>query len=584
MVAADRDETKAAARIGATIGSDLRADVDERASADERAETKARRAKPASASSGGRSRYTWVSGLSARILAINLLSIGLLFVGVLYLDRYQNVLIRGELDALSRQAEVIARALGELGVEPNVIQDEGLDVTRVRRIVRRLGVVTSSRIRVYGPDGLPMADSRMLTGPAGTVRMVPLPPPLQGDPFARFAIDLYNSMVNWLPRRGDLPVYRDAGAEQPLAEVKAALTGTQGREIRKTESGGLILSTAVPVQRYKQVLGALMLSVEGDEIDRAVRDVRFEILGIFGISLLVTILLSLYLAGTITRPVQRLAEAAEYVRSNRHRRDVLPTLGDRRDEIGDLSRSITAMTEELWRRMDAIEGFAADVAHEIKNPLTSLRSAVETAARVEDPERQRRLLAVIVDDVERLNRLITDISTASRIDAEISREEVERVDVGGLLGTLAEVYGAAAEDRGGPRVHAEVEAPDRLFVNGHEGRLVQVLRNLVENAISFSPPEGGVRLRARREADKVVILVEDDGPGIPEGKLAAVFNRFYSERPEGEKFGTHSGLGLSISQQIIEAHHGGIRAENRSDPSGQVLGARFVIRLPAADV
>ncbi len=532
---------------------------------------------------GRRARYSWVSGLSARILAINLLSIGILFVGVLYLDRYQNVLIRGELDALTRQAEVIARTLGELGVEPNVIQDEGLDPNRVRRIVRRLAVVTSSRIRVYGPNGRMIADSRVLTGPAGTVRMVPLPPPLKGDPLARLAIDLYNSMVNWLPRRGDLPVWRDGTSAEPFDEVSAALTGVPEREVRKTESGGLVLSTAVPVQRYKQIFGALMLSVEGGEIDRAVRDVRFEILGIFAVSLLVTTLLSLYLAGTITRPVQRLAEAAEEVRSNRHRRGALPSLEDRRDEIGDLSRSISAMTEELWRRLDAIEGFAADVAHEIKNPLTSLRSAVETAARIEDPERQRRLLAVIVDDVERLNRLITDISTASRIDAEISREAVERVDVGGLLGTLAEVYAAAAEDRGGPSVHAEVEDPDRLFVNGHEGRLVQVLRNLVENAISFSPAAGGVRLRARRDGDHVVISVEDDGPGIPDGKLAAVFDRFYSERPEGEKFGTHSGLGLSISRQIIEAHHGDIRAENPRDPAATILGARFVIRLPAAD-
>lgn len=533
---------------------------------------------------GFRLRWPSMSGLTARILTINLVSIAILFVGVLYLDRYQNALIRGELDALTRQAEVIARAIGELGVEPNVIQDEGLDPVRVQRIVRRLSVVTSSRIRVYHPSGLVMADSRRLAGPAGTVRIVPLPPPTENEPLARLAIELYDAMVNWLPRRGQLPVWHDHRPDSgPLEEVSTALAGASQRAVRKTERGGLVLSTAVPVQRYKQVLGALMLSLDGDEIDNAVRDVRFEILSIFAFTLLVTVLMSLYLAGTITRPIQRLAHAAELVRGSRHRRFDIPDFGGRKDEIGDLSRSIRAMTEELWRRLDAIEGFAADVAHEIKNPLTSLRSAVETAARIEDPERQRRLLAVIVDDVERLNRLITDISSASRIAAEISREEVERVDIGGLLGTLGEVYRAAREDRGGPRVHAELAAPERLVVNGHEGRLVQVLRNLIENAVSFSPPEGSVHLRAHRENGDVVIAVEDEGPGLPDGKLEAVFDRFYSERPEGEKFGTHSGLGLSISRQIVEAHEGMIRAENRKSPSGETIGARFIIRLPAAD-
>lgn len=529
-------------------------------------------------------RWPSVSGLTARILAINLVSIAILFVGVLYLDRYQNALIRGELDALTRQAEVIARTIGELGIEPNVIQDEGLDPVRVQRIVRRLSVVTSHRIRVYHPSGAILADSRRLAGSAGAVRIVPLPPPMENEPLARLAIELYNAMVNWLPRRGQLPLWQEHGPETaPLREVASALSGTTERTVRKTEQGGLILSTAVPVQRYRQVLGALMLSLDGDEIDSAVREVRFEILSIFAFTLLVTVLLSLYLAGTITRPIQRLAQAAELVRNNRHRRIDIPDFGGRKDEIGDLSRSIRSMTEELWRRLDAIEGFAADVAHEIKNPLTSLRSAVETASRVDDPERQRRLLAVIVDDVERLNRLITDISSASRIAAEISREEEERVDIGGLLGTLAEVYGAAREDRGGPRVRAELSAPERLAVNGHEGRLVQVLRNLIENAISFSPTGGTVRLRAHRENGEVVIVVEDDGRGLPDGKLEAVFNRFYTERPEGEKFGTHSGLGLSISRQIVEAHEGTVRAENRKSPSGETLGARFIIRLPAAD-
>ena len=570
--------------MAATDRHDLRADPSDHLQAETNADAKrAVRQAPKRRRRFGL-RWPSVSGLTARILAINLVSIAILFIGVLYLDRYQNALIRGELDALTRQADVVARAIGELGIEPNVIQDEGLDPVRVQRIVRRLSVVTSSRIRVYHPTGVLLADSRRLSGPAGLVRIVPLPPPMENEPLARLAIELYEAMVNWLPRRGQLPLWREQQPEGGvIKEVGVALAGGTERAVRKTEQGGLILSTAVPVQRYKQVLGALMLSLDGDEIDTAVREVRFEILSIFAFTLLVTILLSLYLAGTITRPIQRLAHAAVLVRNSRHRRIQIPDFGGRRDEIGDLSRSIRSMTEELWRRLDAIEGFAADVAHEIKNPLTSLRSAVETAARIDDPERQKRLLAVIVDDVERLNRLITDISSASRIAAEISREEEERVDVGGLLGTLAEVYGVAREDRGGPPVRAELTDPEKLIVTGHEGRLVQVLRNLIENAISFSPPDGTVRLRAERERGAVVIVVEDDGPGLPDGKLEAVFDRFYSERPEGEKFGTHSGLGLSISRQIVEAHDGTLRAENRKSPAGEPLGARFIIRLPVAD-
>lgn len=521
-----------------------------------------------------------VSRLTIRILAINLLSIAILFIGVLYLDRYQNSLIRGELDALDRQAEVMARAVAELAVETDATVEPGLLAERVRRIVRRLSGVLASRIRIYGPKGRLIADSRMLTGPGGTVRIQPLPPPAP-DPVQRFANRVYDRIVNWLPRRSELPVWNEVTGPQALFEdVQLALGGTVARKVRATEAGGLFLSVAVPVQRYKQVLGALMLSVEGADIDEAVREVRFEFLGMFSVTLAITILLSLYLAGTITRPIQRLAAAAELVRTSHSRRQTIPDFGRRGDEIGELSRALKTMTEDLWARMDAIERFAADVAHEIKNPLTSLRSAVETAARIDDPERLQRLMAVITDDVARLNRLISDISDASRIDAELSREDRSLVDIGRVLSALAEVYAATAEDRGGPPVLAEVEEMGGLIVAGQEDRLVQVLRNLIENARSFSPPQGAIRLRARRDGEHVAISVEDDGPGMPDGKLEAVFDRFYSERPEGEKFGTHSGLGLSISKQIVDAHSGEIRAENRRSAQGEILGARFVVRLP----
>ncbi|MEO0035922.1 MAG: hypothetical protein RLZZ501_1945, partial [Pseudomonadota bacterium] len=294
----------------------------------------------------------------------------------------------------------------------------------------------------------------------------------------------------------------------------------------------------------------------------------------FLLSLALTVGLSLYLAGTIARPVRRLALAAERVRHGQGRAALIPDLSRRGDEIGELSVALKEMTEALWRRMDAIEAFAADVAHEIKNPLTSLRSAVETAARIEDPDRRRRLMAIIQDDVGRLDRLISDISDASRIDAEMSRAEAGAVAVAAMLDTLFEVYRVTRAESG-PTFTLDRPANDPLTVWGIESRLVQVLRNLITNAMSFSPPGGVIRLVACRGGGWVRVTIEDQGPGIPPNKLDAIFDRFYSERPEGEKFGTHSGLGLSISRQIVEAHGGRIRAENRAEG-----GARFIVELP----
>ncbi|WP_343714225.1 HAMP domain-containing sensor histidine kinase, partial [Inquilinus sp.] len=290
----------------------------------------------------------------------------------------------------------------------------------------------------------------------------------------------------------------------------------------------------------------------------------------------VTIILSLYLAGTITRPIRRLARAAERVQQGRGRKIEIPDMSGRRDEIGELASALRAMTAALWTRIDAIERFAADVSHEIKNPLTSLRSAVETTARITDPAQQRRLMAIILEDVQRLDRLITDISDASRLDAELSRAETGTVDIARMLGMLTELYKTTLEDTG-IKVSLSLPPGSALTVPGIEDRLVQVFRNLITNAISFSPPDGAITLRARREGAWVIATIEDDGPGIPPAKLEAIFDRFYTERPAGEKFGTHSGLGLSISKQIITAHRGQIFAENREGRPG----ARFTVKIPA---
>jgi len=366
-------------------------------------------------------------------------------------------------------------------------------------------------------------------------------------------------------------------------EVMSALQGESARALRADFWEGMTLYVAVPVRRYKQIVGAILLSREGEDILATLRSVRLDILKIFAVTLAVTVLLSLYLAGTIARPIHHLAEAAEQVRRHHDRHVVIPDFTGQGDEIGDLSGAFRDMTAALWQRMDAIESFAADVAHEIKNPLTSLRSAVETVANVKDPEQQRKLLAVVLDDIQRIDRLISDISDASRLDAELSRATRTPVDVAGLLTTLGDMH-STTSGGGKPILTVETETGTDLQVPAIEGRLVQVFRNLVANAVSFSPPEGLITYRVTRESSKdgdwVTVAIEDQGPGIPENKRETIFERFYTERPEGEKFGIHSGLGLSISRQIVEAHSGTLRAENLTGEDGRVGGARFTVRLP----
>ncbi len=529
-----------------------------------------------------------ISPLTLRILAVNVLALALLGIGLLFLGQYESSLIDTELQALKTQGEIFAAALGEGAVIDSVAEGEELIPELGRQMMRRLVEPTRTRARLFDAAGNLVADSRVLRGPGGIVQIRELPPP---EPptnfFSRIADGLYDWIVGRLPSHADWPEYRDIHSPHAgdYPEVGRALAGDSARAVRRDRAtGGLQLSVAVPVQRYKQVLGAVMLSVGSADLEQAVRAVRLDILKAFLIALTVTVLLSIYLAGTIARPIRRLAGAADRVRRGLGREVVIPDFSRRGDEIGDLSNALREMTGVLWQRMDAIDRFAADVAHEIKNPLTSLRSAVETAARVEDPAKQRRLLAIILEDVQRLDRLISDISDASRLDAELSRHEHAPVALDRMLATLVELHEATATD-GASHLRLVVPGnarPAEFVVPGIADRLVQVLRNLIANAISFSPRGGTITLAVQRDQDTVVVTIDDEGPGIPDGKLAAIFDRFYSERPAGEKFGTHSGLGLSISKQIVEAHRGIIRAENRRRAGGAVAGARFIVRLPAA--
>ncbi len=523
------------------------------------------------------------SPLTARILALNILALGILVGGLLYLGDYRQGLIEAERSAMLTQGRVFAAALGESTVYTAKGGGQKLDAELAQMVVRRMVAATRMRARLFVPEGSLAVDSRRLSAPGGMIEVEELPPVSSDDGVGGMVIDVYDWFVSLFPQETGLPPYREPIEQtaEDYSEVAMALAGETSTAVRRTEGGGLIISVAVPVQRLRQVAGAIMLTKDASEIEASVRSVRLDILTISGVVLAVTVLLSFYLAGTIARPVRRLAEAAERVRRGAGRRVPIPDFTARRDEIGDLSGALRDMTAELLDRLEAIERFAADVAHEIKNPLTSLKSAVETAARVEDPEQQKKLLAIIQEDVHRLDRLITDISHASRLDAEIARAETATFDVAELLRNLADGHNQTAKD-GVATVDLHLPDGATLSVHGVADQVAQVVHNLVGNAVSFSPPGARIAIAAARDEGHVAITVEDKGPGIPEAKLTAIFDRFYTDRPEGRQWGTHSGLGLSISKQIVEAHGGTIAAENVTDSRGEIAGARFVIRLPAA--
>jgi len=439
---------------------------------------------------------------------------------------------------------------------------------------------TKTRARIYDRDGVLILDSRNLYG-RGDVLRFDLPPPNAERP--GFMERAFIALRRWFGR-GDLPLYNELGPEngKGYQEVAQALNGAHASMVRVNERGEVIVSVAVPVQRFRAVRGALMLSTQGADIDDMVEAERLAIVKVFFVAAGVMVVLSMLLAGTIAGPVRRLADGAERVRRRIRTRVEIPDFTRRRDEIGELSGALRDMTNALYTRIEAIESFAADVAHELRNPLTSLRSAVETLPVAKTEQSRQRLLAVIEHDVKRLDRLISDISDASRLDAELQRQEAAPIDFAKLLDALVKAANEVHTDGVTVTLTFEGSPLSEFKIAGHDSRIGQVVSNLVDNARSFSPAGGTVRITCRRLRGEVEVLVDDEGPGIRPEALDKIFERFYTDRPE-QGFGQNSGLGLSISKQIVEAHGGTIRVENRmgGQPS-RVLGARFVVRLPAS--
>jgi two-component system, OmpR family, sensor histidine kinase ChvG len=528
------------------------------------------------------------NSITRRIIVLNFFAVAILVSGIFYVNQYRVKFIETRVESLTTQAAIIASAIAQtsknsssepanssqpgenrLVIPPGLSNSDlsfRIDPEIVAPMLRDLVGPTKTRARVFDTDGTLISDSRQLYHYAQSNRLEGV---ADSDSDILNDIWTYLKAEFWTP---DLPVYKDMGPDgKAYEEVRVALAGSPAPLIRITESGERVISIAMPIQRDQTTLGALMLTTQGSDIDELIAQEHLQIVAIAGLVVLVTAVLSLALAGTIAEPMRRLAIAAERVRKNIKNREQIPDFSERPDEIGNLSRALRDMTNALYSRLDSIESFAADVSHELKNPLTSLRNAASLLPSIKADADRQKLVDIINHDVRRLDRLITDISDASRLDAELARETARPVNLASLLQMLCEI---TRENRvaSGLKIVLTVEGctpPAQIsnckdyIVNGHDSRLSQVIVNLLDNAISFSPKGGTIYVSAKRTRKKsqIEVRVEDEGPGISDENLEKVFNRFYTDRPES--FGQNSGLGLNISQQIVNAHKGTIWAENR---------------------
>ncbi|WP_298158153.1 stimulus-sensing domain-containing protein [Brevundimonas sp.] len=507
------------------------------------------------------------SRLGGLILVLNLISLLILLGGALALNEWRTGLVQARQESLLGQAELLSKVLSDKEYTRGEPIPE-LNPDQAAKVLIDRFVPEGQRARIFDRDGVLLVDSFDVSD---TIDGEPLPP----------------------ARPAGTPAPPDTGADKAATtlenanvaledEILAALAGDPQTTVRRSESGERVVSVSLPIRHVQQVLGVLTL--EANDVDQILDAQRRALIPFALVALAVNLLASLLLHLFVARPVMRLSAAADQVRLQRARAISLPDLEDRRDEIGDLARSLESMTDTLSTRMDAIERFAADVSHEIKNPLTSIRSALETLDLVQDQDKRDRLTAVLQQDVRRLDRLITDISNASRLDAELSRDRPRPVDLSALLTDIVGVYETTSKPGEAPvALDIALDAPARVM--GRDGPLGQVFRNLIDNARSFSPAGASVRVSVIRDdldALPLHVRVEDDGPGIPADNLETVFERFYTSRPRGAAFGSNSGLGLSIVRQIVEAHGGRVTATNRLDASGAVEGARFEVALPAA--
>ncbi|MFA6140945.1 MAG: stimulus-sensing domain-containing protein [Hyphomicrobium sp.] len=553
------------------------------------------------------------ASLLRRILISNLMGFFILVGGILYLGWFHTWLIDAKLDALKTQGRIIADAIAanakvvreRIVIDPSAIPDASSNTPsnfpddglaslelsihpeEVTPILRKLIQPTNTRARIYARDGTLIVDTAQTLARWTAMRNEPT---TVNDSEAPETQNVWTRLTRYLFKE-PLPVYQEIGVGNGMAykEVRAALEGEEKSMLLLNRKGEQIVSIAQPIRRFSDVQGVLLLSTRPGQIDKILREERVVILVLAGIALLASVVTSLLLARTVAGPMRRLSAAAERVSHNIDARTQLPEYAGRTDEVAQMATAFHAMTSALCRRIEASEKFAADVAHELKNPLTAARSTAESLGYAKTEEERTHLVVQIQSELKRLNRLITDVSNASRLDAELARKEMRSVDVTAMLRNVVSIFRDIIGDDSRALMLAVGSEPfaGAFCVNGDEGRLGQVMTNLIDNAISFSPEGGTVTVRARAAPPFVEILVEDEGPGIPADRLAIIFDRFYSDRPATDTSrGKNSGLGLSISREIVLAHAGQILAENRYEegaPDGAApIGARFTVRLPVA--
>ena len=512
------------------------------------------------APAGGRLFWTRGFSLTARILFVNVIALALMAGSLFYLDSYRKQLLEERFKLARSEAEIAADGL----IEASSAQRKALLV--------RIGNEQHLRLRLFGVDGQLVLDSFAIGGPAFAL----VDP--DTEVWYQHAARLLDRGVDFVVGAPQVPQYREpaSSARHVWPEIAAALeTGETTVKLRYAPDRTPMISAAVPVGSSGEML---LVTRNARDITQSIRDARQTLVIIVGLALLLSVQLSLFLAQTIVQPLRALVRAAVRVRLGRDREVVVPRLPERRDEIGMLARAFSDMTNALRLRIDAGEAFAADVAHELKNPLASLRSALESLENVEAPHLRRQLLAIAAHDVQRIDRLITEITDASRIDAELSRTTFAPLDLAALAARLVGAKGTLGE--GGIARIAFHRGVGPALVWGDAARLERVLENLIDNAVSFSPPGGLVDVTVWGDADRVILSVTDEGPGIPEDAREKVFERFHSDRPASEAFGSHSGLGLAIARTIANAHDGHLSICDR--PDGQ-SGACLVLELPAAN-
>lgn len=555
---------------------------------------------------------TWLHRFLARslvnrILAANLLGLFVLMIGVLYLNQNQTWLVQARVEAMKTQGKMIAAAIasnaqadtGQLTLDPDTLpesaisrvpfRDDGfaalqlsIKPERVTRILRRLIEPAKVRARIYSRDGTLIVDSSTLLMRGQTTLKEPTDPlSNKPPPTKNFWTRLQAIIID-----KELPVYREIGTANGRAyrEVRDALGGTTESMLLLNDKRQKIASVAVPIQQMNSVQGVLLLSTQPGDIDEILWNETKVLWTPFLFAILATVLASWLLARTVAEPMSRLSEAAEHVSLSLGGKEVIPKFPGRVDEVGQMADAFQSMTAALYKRIDASEKFAADVAHELKNPLAAARSTADALTFAKTEEQRDQLVEQIQSELKRLNRLITDVSNTSRLDAELARQKMATVDVTDVAKGVAGIFKDILSDdtRKVRLVVAASILSNPFLVRGDEGRLAQVLTNLVDNALSFSPEDGVVTMQVARDHNDVVITVDDNGPGIPEGSFKSIFRRFYSDRPDTDSTrGKNSGLGLSISSDIVRSHQGQISAINRTQPStGKIEGARFIVRLP----